>query len=228
MAVSSISTHAAEALLLGLATGPVCLASCGPVVLPWMLVQPQGLRVHARQMTLFLAARLAGYLLFASLIWAAGAAIARSWSDHTWMFGAIQVLLAGGLLVYAAGWPHAHCVIARSDAPGLVQIASPPTQSPQPRARGAVMLGFLTGINLCPPFLVAGVRAAQLPTLAGALFFFALFFAGTAVWFMPFLSLGVVRRTPSFLTVARMAAVLLACWYGFTGASLLIEKAIYG
>jgi hypothetical protein len=45
---------------------------------------------------------------------------------------------------------------------------------------------------------------------------------------MPFLSLGVVRRTPSFLTVARMTAVLLACWYGYSGGTLLIEKAIYG
>jgi sulfite exporter TauE/SafE len=214
--------------MLGLATGPVCIASCGPVVLPWMLVQPQGVRVHARQMTLFLGARLVGYLLFASLIWMAGAAIARTWGEQTWMVGAVQVLLAGGLLIYAAGWPHAHCAMAQSEPPGLVQIGAAPAEPPRPRPTGAVALGFLTGINLCPPFLVAGVRVAQLPSLANALAFFALFFLGTAVWFMPLLSLSVVRRTPSFLTVARMAAVLLACWYGFSGASLLIEKAIYG
>jgi sulfite exporter TauE/SafE len=228
MALAFVSSSSVEALLLGLATGPVCLASCGPVVLPWMLVQPQGVRLHARQMAFFLGARLVGYLLFASLIWMAGTAIARSLGDHSWMYGAVQVLLAGGLLVYAAGWPHAHCAIARSEPPGLVHIGEASPDPPQPRATGAVMLGFLTGINLCPPFLVAGIRAAALPTLPGALFFFAIFFAGTVVWFIPFLSLSAVRRTPSFLTVARMVAVLLACWYGFSGASLLIEKAIYG
>ncbi len=228
MAVPFISASTAEALGLGLATGPVCLASCGPVVLPWMLVQPQGVRVHARQMSIFLGARLTGYLLFASLIWTAGAVIARSWDEHTWMYGAVQLLLAGGLLIYAAGWPRAHCVVARSEPAGLVQISAAPAEPPQPRPSGALALGFLTGINLCPPFLIAGVRAAQLPSLSNALFFFALFFVGTAVWFIPFLSLGVVRRTPSFLTVARMVAVLLACWYGFSGASLLIQKVIYG
>lgn len=212
--------------MLGLATGPICLASCGPVVLPWMLVQPQGVRSHARQMSIFLGARLAGYLAFASAIWFAGAAVSRSWGGRSWLFGGVQVLLAGGLLFYAAGWPHARCSPKRSKNE-LVQIGAPPTTAP-PRVMGAIALGFLTGINLCPPFLVAGVRAAQLPTLADALFFFTLFFVGTAVWFMPFLSLGVLRRTPSFVTVARMAAVLLACWYGFTGGSLLIEKAIYG
>lgn len=214
--------------MLGLATGPVCLASCGPVVLPWMLVQPRGVRVHARQLSIFLGARLAGYLLFAAVIWLAGIVISRAWSGRTWLFGAVQILLAAGLLVYAVAWPQARCAFARPHGSGLVQIGEAPLPQAGPRPSGAVMLGFLTGINLCPPFLVAGVRAAQLPTLAGALLFFTVFFVGTSVWFTPFLSLGFVRRTSSFLTVARMAAVLLACWYGFSGASILIEKAIYG
>jgi hypothetical protein len=198
------------------------------VVLPWMLVQPKGVRVHARQLSIFLGARLAGYLLFAAAIWLAGIVISRAWTGRTWLFGTVQILLAIGLLVYAVAWPQARCAFSRPHRSGLVQIGEPPLPPAGPRPSGAAMLGFLTGINLCPPFLVAGVRAAQLPTLAGALLFFTVFFVGTSVWFTPFLSLGFIRRTPSFLTVARMAAVLLACWYGFSGASLLIEKAIYG
>ncbi len=228
MADFSIATSATEALVLGLVTGPVCLASCGPIVLPWMLVQPQGMRVHARQMSLFLGARLAGYLLFASAIWSAGSLLSHTSLERSWIFGAIQVLLAVGLLLYAAASPRAHCAVARTQSPDLVQIRSTPEQASPPRKAGAVTLGFLTGINFCPPFLVAGVRAAQMSSMAGALLFFTVFFLGTAVWFAPFLTLGVMRRTPSFLTVARMVAVLLACWYGFTGASLLIQKAIYG
>jgi hypothetical protein len=227
MAAPSLSTSAVEALMLGLATGPICLASCGPVVLPWMLVQPQGVRSHARQLSIFLSGRLAGYLVFAAVVWLAGIALAGAGNARFWIMGGVQVLLAVGLLIYAAAWPHARCGFVRSKN-NLVQIGTTSSAPPQSRPTGAIALGFLTGINLCPPFLVAGVRAAQLPTLAAALLFFAVFFVGTAVWFMPFLSLGVVRRTPSFMTVARMAAVLLACWYGFTGGSLLIEKAIYG
>jgi hypothetical protein len=58
--------------------------------------------------------------------------------------------------------------------------------------------------------------------------FFALFFVGTAVWFLPLLSLGLLRRTPAVVTVARAAALLLACWYGFSGVLVLIERVIYG
>jgi hypothetical protein len=93
---------------------------------------------------------------------------------------------------------------------------------------GALALGFLTGINLCPPFLVAGLRAAQLEHLWAALLFFVCFFAGTAIWFLPFLSMGFVQRTPAVVTVARMVAVMLACWYGFSGISILIERTMYG
>lgn len=223
MAAVSILTSAGEALALGLATGPVCLASCGPVVLPWMLVQPHGVKTHARQLSLFLAARLVGYLIFAAAVWSAGSVIPRTWVGHSWLVGSVQLLLAAGLLLFAVGWPRLRRPAQITPAP-LVQIGEPP----RAQSSGAATLGFLTGINLCPPFLVAGVRAAQLATLPAALLFFALFFIGTSLWFSPFLSLGFLRRTPALLTVARMAAVLLACWYGFSGGSILIERAVYG
>jgi sulfite exporter TauE/SafE len=216
----SFSASAGEALVLGLATGPVCLASCGPVVLPWMLAQPEGVRAHGRQLSVFLAARLAGYLVFATAVWYAGATIPRTWSGRSWIFGGIELLLAVALVVYAVGWPRRRCAAAERGSE-LVQIG----ERPRERRKGALALGFLTGINLCPPFLIAGVRAAQQASLLAALVFFVFFFVGTAVWFLPFLSLGLVRRAPAVVTVARMIAVLLACWYLFSGASILVERA---
>lgn len=227
MAGLPLAASAGEALVLGLTTGPVCLASCGPVILPWMMVQPRGARANGRQLVLFLAARLAGYMVFAAAVWLVGSAIPRAWTGRSWLTGGVELLLAAGLVVYAAGWPRPACAqaSARHGAEdGLVQIG----ETPRPQRSGALALGFLTGINLCPPFLVAGVRAAQLAHLSAALLFFISFFAGTAVWFLPFLSLGFVRRTPAIVTVARMVALLLACWYGFSGVSILIERTVYG
>ena len=219
MALIPLATITGEALLLGLATGPVCLASCGPVLLPWMMVQPQGLRTHGRQLALFLAARLGGYLAFAVVAWSAGAAVPGNWASRPAAVGAIQLLLAIALVVYAAGWPRRR----RGSAPALVQISARP-----PRTWGALTLGFLTGVSLCPPFWVAGVRAAQLASLSAALLFFATFFVGTALWFAPFVSLGWVRRTPAVLTVARMIAILLAAWYAISGIFLLAQGVVYG
>jgi hypothetical protein len=190
-----------------------------------MLVQPRGLGIHSRQLAIFLVARLTGYLLFATAVWSAASALPQAWTRHSWLLGGIEILLAATLLVYAAGVRFPHLGRHPTDASnGLIQIGEPR----RPRPYGAAVLGLLTGVNLCPPFLVAGVRATQLASLPAALLFFACFFAGTSIWFAPFLSFGFLRRTPAVVMVARMVAALLACWYGLIGASMLLERAIYG
>ena len=222
MIALKVSAVAFEALALGVATGPICLAACGPVVVPWMLILPDGWRVRSRQLGLFLAARLAGYLVFAGAAWSIGSAVPQEWRVRAWVSGCVQLLLALALLTYAVGWRRTRSHSAEAEG-RLVQISL----APRPRIRGAATLGFLSGINLCPPFLVAGVRAAELGSMPTALFFFLMFFAGTAVWFLPFLALGLVHGNGEIATVARMAAVLLACYYGFLGVTALIAKIFY-
>ncbi|MGP8251260.1 MAG: sulfite exporter TauE/SafE family protein [Terracidiphilus sp.] len=218
-----LSTSVAEAFVLGLATGPVCLASCGPVVLPWMMTQPQGFRRHGKRLAIFLAGRLAGYLSFAIVAWNVGAAIPSSWAARNWVYGAVELALAAALLVYAAGWPHPRCRLV-DPIENLVQVGPKPRRPPS----GALALGFLTGINLCPPFLVAAVRAAQLPNLGYSLLFFTSFFAATAIWFTPLLTLSWIRRSPVLVTVARMASLLLVGWYALSGVRVLLERVYQG
>jgi sulfite exporter TauE/SafE len=233
---AAVNAGLGGALALGLATGPVCVATCGPVVLPWMLAQPQGMWRNQRQLVLFLTARLAGYLLFAVAVWLAGEAVPRAWMGRSWLFGGLDVLIAAALLGYAARWPRRHRPQDEKEAP-LVQIgvlplaragAVLPGETAAGRRRGALALGFLTGVNFCPPFLAAGAQAAQLGSLAGALWFFTVFFVGTAVWFLPLAGLGLWRKAPVVVLVARMTAGLVACWYGISGVSILIERMMHG
>ena len=96
------------------------------------------------------------------------------------------------------------------------------------RIPGAAVLGFLTGVSLCPPFVAAGVRAAETGSMAAAVLFFAVFFVGTSVWFVPFAGLGWVRRNEAVTTVARMAMVLIGLYYLFAGLATLLRKSAYG
>lgn len=100
----------------------------------------------------------------------------------------------------------------------------------RPRSRGwsPLAFGFLTGVSLCPPFLAAGVRAAELHSLAFALIFFAVFFAGTATWFLPFVALGYVRRNEALLAVSRIALLLLAGYYAYLGSVVLAGRWLHG
>jgi hypothetical protein len=89
-------------------------------------------------------------------------------------------------------------------------------------------LGFLTGVSLCPPFVAAGVRAAEAASIAAALAFFAVFFVGTSIWFVPFAGMGWIRRSEALTTVARMAMALVAFFYLYAGLMTLFGRSSYG
>jgi sulfite exporter TauE/SafE len=213
---------AGEAVALGITSGPVCLASCGPVVVPTLLAEGRGIRPAARYLSVFLAARLAGYLLFAAIAWQLGALISLAPQARLLVTGAVYAALAVTLLWYA----HASRFkpIHACAAPQLVRIGHPI----RPSSTGAAALGLLTGLNLCPPFIAAGVRAAQSASMLQALLFFALFFLGTSVWFIPFAAFGCIARNEAVITVARITMGLVALYYLFLGVSLLAGVKIYG
>jgi len=202
-----------EALVLGLGSGPVCLAACGPALLPWLGAEPRELRATSRLLGLFLGGRLAGYLGFAVVAWAAGMALPLDLRLRTLIFGLANLGLAG-LLGVSACLPHRTCpMVASAREPRLYQIGAAKRYRPP----AAVTLGFFTGLNLCPPFVAAGVRAAATHSLPGALIFFTAFFVGTAVWFIPALAVSPLRRFRSVPTIARMAMAVLAIYYAYLG-----------
>jgi Cytochrome C biogenesis protein transmembrane region len=211
-----------EALVLGLVSGPACMASCGPVLVPSLLAERSGVRLNTRYLSTFLGARLLGYLLFAVVAWELGALLSLPPAPRLVMIGVIHLLLACVLLWYAYSAGRACTQLCSSSE--LVTIGVTAKRG----VTGAAALGFLTGLSLCPPFVAAGVRAAELGTVSAALLFFALFFLGTSVWFVPFVGLGCVARNQAVTTVARMAMVLIAFYYAFLGLTMLLGRNAYG
>lgn len=210
-----------EAFALGLASGPACVASCGPVLIPSLLAERAGLRLNARFLVTFLGTRLLGYLVFAFMVGEVGAMTSLPQSFRELAFGVVHLLLAIVLVWYAYSGSRS-CVAGCGKA--LVRIGG----AAKREIPGAMMLGFLTGVSLCPPFVAAGVRAAELGSVAAALFFFAAFFVGSSLWFVPFLGFGCIRRNEAVLTVARMAMVLIALYYGLLGVTILAGRKVYG
>lgn len=211
-----------EALALGLASGPACVASCGPVLVPALLTGDGGVRPNVRVLIVFLGARLLGYLLFAAVAWEVGALAHLEPGPRMMLTGAVNVTLAGVLLWYA--YTAKHLCGGSCSGEKLVTIGA----SAKRRIPGAAAMGLLTGVSLCPPFVAAGFRAAQLGSVLLALLFFACFFLGTTVWFAPFAGLGCVVRNQAVVTVARMTMVLIALYYLLLGIALLMGRSGYG
>jgi sulfite exporter TauE/SafE len=200
----------AEAIALGFGSGPVCIASCGPVLAPWLGAAARPLRDTLRLLATFLSGRLVGYLGFAAVAWSLGAVVPLSASSRALLYAVADLGLAV-VLALALLLPR-HCQ-PRPSQSKLVRIGTPERVQ-----RGAgFTLGLLNGLNLCPPFVAACVRAAQSPSLASALLFFVCFFAGTAVWFLPALALAPAQRYRSVALVARFAMVVVAVYYAYLG-----------
>jgi hypothetical protein len=215
-----------EALTLGLASGPACIAACGPVLVPSLLTERAGLSPHVRYLSAFLGARLVGYLLFAAAAWEIGSLAVLPPGLRVLLMGSVNVLLAVVLLGYAysaRNFCGPSCAKSELESK-LVKIGAAKSRG----ASGAAALGLLTGLSLCPPFIAAGVRAAELGGIIQALLFFTFFFVGTTVWFVPFVGMGCIARNQAVMTVARMAMALIAIFYLLTGIALLIGRKAYG
>ena len=202
-----------EALALGFASGPVCLAACGPVLLPWLAAEPRALAATGRLLGVFLGGRLAGYLAFAVAAWAAGAALPADAGTRSLIFGLANLGVAT-LLGVSAAFPQRVCAAERTSADGRLCQIEPANRFHPP---AALTLGFLTGLNLCPPFVAAAVRAAETRNLAAACAFFLVFFVGTSVWFLPSLAVSSLRRFEAVPLLARMTMGVLALYYAYLG-----------
>jgi hypothetical protein len=208
-----VMPFASEALALGFTSGSACLASCGVILLPWLTSMRRGWRSMISLLGLFLAGRLAGYLTIGMMVGIAGRWINFKGPGGMLLGGLAD--LGAALLMGFQAWRG----LKRQDCP----VAKGGSLERRFGLAGLALLGLLTGLNICGPFVVAAVRAAQAGGLLPAVGFFALFFLGTAVWMLPLAAAGGFRRWPALAIVSRLMLALLSVFYAYTGLVLLMR-----
>ena len=204
--------------LLGLANGPACLTACVPVLVSLVLSEGKKASGSALLLASFLAGRLAGYLAFAVVAWGLGHLLSASLpggSPWTHRIEAGSFVILGALLL-AQGFGKPAAICAARVSGGLLQKLPAGGAPLLPAA-----LGLLTGLNLCPPFLLAITEGALKGSLLGSLLFFLSFYLGTTVFFLPLPLLGALHRRPEVRTVGRITSVLLGGYYCVLGVIML-------
>jgi sulfite exporter TauE/SafE len=202
-----------QGFMLGLANGTSCLAFCIPVLVPFLLHQGKNVRQNIVTLLVFLGGRLGGYILFALLAWATGNVLLTAANMQTLVVGAAYVGLSI-LLLASVFFPR----IASSDICNIKEARSLFKGHPAFLPLG---MGFLAGLKVCPPLLLAFAAATNLGSLAGSLLLFLAFFLGTSIYFLPLIFLGSLNRVPDLRFVGRLASAIVAVYYLFSGAILL-------
>lgn len=203
----------AQGFLLGLAGGVSCLATCAPVLLPFLVGEGRPIRSNLTAVLHFLAGRLAGYLIFAMLAWEAGQWL-RSSPQSGLIFGAIYTVLAIVLAIYGFSSPAGAC--AAGSVCGRLSVIASRWPSLLP-----AFMGLLTGLSLCPPFLAALAGATGQTTLGASLLFFLAFFIATSLYVAPFPFAGLLGRSQAVRMTARLAAGVMGVYYLYRGLIMI-------
>ncbi len=202
-----------QGLLLGLANGTVCVAYCAPVLMPYLLGEGRRIRGNFLVLGEFLLGRLSGYLLFSIVAWLTHRLLLENLSRRELIVGLVYILLSGLLVRYGISKPAEECAAGRSASSLPRAIINNPAVLP-------LALGFLTGLNLCPPFLLAFTGAAGSSSLARSVLFFVFFFLGTSVYFIPAPFIGAFTRFGGLRTVGKLAGIVVAVYYFYLGAAM--------
>lgn len=201
-----------EGFLLGLSTGAYCLASCLPVLAPYLMAEGRAVWNFNFYIFLqFLAGRFAAYMLFALLASLAGKA--GQYALPAWVLP-LSMAACGLLMAYLA-----FSRVRGGAAPCLLKKDLSPFFRRLPLA-----LGFVTGINVCPPFMAGFLRLLELADVPSGFAYFGGFFAATSLFIAPVL-LGTPWLGRRANEIGRLTLLLAGLWYlllglkGFWGQS---------
>jgi len=193
--------------------GPACLGTCLPVLFPLACARgASGLWARARALGAFSLGRLAAYLAFGALVGFLGGEVHHPLAARVSALGMIGLALLMIVFGLVTGFPRL----------GLCSRMA----RVLPRRGLSPAMGFLTGLSLCPPFLMAMSYVFTLGRVGAGLGFFAAYFLVTSLWLLPVLLLGRAAAAERVRWVAQLAALGAGLLFLLHGLSLLAATTV--
>ncbi|OPY69666.1 MAG: hypothetical protein A4E57_01036 [Syntrophorhabdaceae bacterium PtaU1.Bin034] len=200
----------AQAFLLGLSNGAVCLAYCAPVLIPYLLGRGEGIRKNGGIVLHFLLGRLLGYLLFGIMAWAFTDSLLQAVGYRELILGSAYVVLSALLIFYGF-------FDARPPSCAAPRFSRLSSYLGQASRLIPIAAGIATGFSFCPPFLLVLTGATEEASLTRTVLFFFAFFLGTSVFFLPAPFFGMLKSIAALKTVGKMAAGVMGIYYFYSG-----------
>jgi len=182
--------------LAGLSVGVYCLGLCLPIFLPMLMAEKRDTKNSAGIILEFSLGRLIGYLFFGLII---------GWLGQTIQNRLIHSLVSlGNLWMGIALILYSLTKIDRKVCSFL----------PVKKARWPIIIGFLTGVNVCPPLVASLTHVFNLRSATQSIFYFLFFFLGTSTYLIPAMFLGgKFTQYPVVQKTARLAGVFAGIYF---------------
>jgi sulfite exporter TauE/SafE len=210
-----------DGFFLGLSNGVACIATCAPVLIPYLLGEGKGIIRNYWVTGQFLFGRLIGYLLFAVLAWEVSRTMLQDGSSRNIIIGVAYILFSVLLIFYGFFKKKDASCQAGCNTGRYQQLFNIwPALLP-------LFAGLATGLNFCPPFLLAFTGAAEQTSLVMSLLFFFSFFLGTSVLFVFAPFVGAFKKFSVLQIVGKMAAGIMGLYYLHSGIIMLYQAAFF-
>jgi sulfite exporter TauE/SafE len=190
-----LATTVFSGFLSGFSIGVYCLGLCLPVFLPILLSQKRTTKKSFLLILEFSAGRLAGYLFFGFAFGSLGVITKSDFVNllailtNFWM-GILMILYSFGTI------DKKFCAVL-----------------PFAKIKWPLLLGFLTGVNICPPFLASLTYVFNLKSIIYSLIYFLMFFLGTSTYIIPAAFLGIFTRINWVQRIAQVSGVIVGLYF---------------
>jgi sulfite exporter TauE/SafE len=186
-------------------------------LIPFLLSEGKDIKRNTLYVLFFLSGRLIAYILIGAFTGLLGKMLLQPGILKTGLFGIAYIFLAILLIIYGF---HRFKEVCLGKFPNKT-ISSFGERWPMviPFAGGIV-----TGINICPPFLIAIAKALETGNLSGSILFFVMFFFGTSLYFLPLPFIGFFKRQQVLRIIGKFAAILTGVIYLYKGIIMVIIK----
>jgi len=183
-----------QPFLLGLSTGIFCFAYCVPFLGSYLASEERNLKKSFNIVLEFSFGRLLGYILFGAVFGYLGEKITNQTLNL--ILSLALVILSVLLIVYALG------IIKKKGIFCSVKYLKLKEKSP-------LLMGFLMGVNICPPFLMSLAYVFKLHNVFAGMIYFLMFFCGTTLYFLPVAFIGLLSKMKEFRLVGLISAIVV-------------------
>lgn len=182
---------------------------------PFFLGEAKSTRSNILSITRFLTGKLVGYLFWGIVAYLFGRSLETLPLYNTLLFGIIFLLLSICMAYSGLSNAQGRCTlkIIQRNFKGPIILKN---------GMMTVLLGLLTGINFCPPFLLAFSSTASNNDLAHSLFYFFSFYVGTLLYFIPVIFLGALSKEVQIQTIGKMMSSIMAMYFFYKGLLMIM------
>jgi sulfite exporter TauE/SafE len=199
-------TFIIQPVLTGLSLGAFCLSYCFPFLATFMASAPRDVKDNSKLILRFIFGRLLGYLMFGLIFGFLGEKLQSPFL--TLITDLSLILISMVLILYLCG---------------LLKEKKEGCPSQKLQEKNAVTMGFLMGINICPPFLLSLPYVFSLHSTALGVIYFLIFFMVSSVYFLPMIFVGMLGKIKEFQIVARLSGFVCAGIFIFYGGYSIIK-----